>query len=948
MPSHQELQDEYNATQTTAVATFIPSYTSPTKKPKLTNGKSLNSKSGDSNTKSVCKDDIVGGSFDKTQLTKLLIHSLKELGYDNSALTLQEESGAIQVESSVVQKLFNFIRNGDFINISLDLLTKLPLRTGHLDLSRIHYTFPLSSNSLSNRNDSTASSSNGRDSMRIETMISSDGDDFRRLSSHMASQVSILEDILEVVAKKLHSNSVLLFLEQFKEIIEIFVLINMEIFLELVFTNGNAIDSVTYLRNIFRKFIQIWDSVLLLQNEFAEPDPKFNPDSLLREMSSLLTNPYSNNSNNHYNGNNITNGNENNSSNNNGNVNMGYSIWKGSSISTREYIMELISNYINPNDLVPKGRLITLLKQAIEYQKSQDMFNVIDMDMDPTNRGENDTRPHVFNLLQDNSTNLGNIKFSEEYILTQNTEEIWYLQFSPDGKYLASAAADSGTDRKIFIYDVENDFQVYKELGGNKQCILYLSFSPDSKYLVSCPFNEAANIYDIHSKGTPTNINEKIPPTTHNGKPIIAEIISPIDSFHIPNSLASNVHTSAVSPPTSDGEGSSSPSSSGNIATSTLSRITRRDRTHSSSYASTTYGRNGINITGLTSSPRIWCCDWFHTKEHYGKFAVGSPDRDVVIYDIFSKKIIYKMASSISFANNDVLENMIGNDADQSRMASRSNDSGRGGSNSSNNNNNNNANINTHSNMESSTFTFMDQFPRIHDLKISRDDKCLILMTHQGIIEVYDISKFPNNDIINQLLEERSNSFNVNDNESKSNAIEGVDMDPILHDLIFTKISQLNINKNMTCISLPDIECFPTGDEDYDMDSKDEEENAYSLNSLLLVSLQYNEMQLWDYKENLLIQKFIGQKQEQFIIRSCFGYNNKLVASGSEDGKVYIWDRIKGNIISVLNAHNAQTIRDSKRLGMNCNVVVWNPKCKSMFASGGDDGLIVIWNVNRE
>ena len=31
--------------------------------------------------------------------------------------------------------------------------------------------------------------------------------------------------------------------------------------------------------------------------------------------------------------------------------------------------------------------------------------------------------------------------------------------------------------------------------------------------------------------------------------------------------------------------------------------------------------------------------------------------------------------------------------------------------------------------------------------------------------------------------------------------------------------------------------------------------------------------------------------------------------------------------------------------GRNCNIVAWNPKNKYVFASGGDDGYMVIWKI---
>lgn len=717
--------------------------------------------------------------FDKEQLAKLLIHALKEMGYNDSAVALQEETGGIQVESTVVQKLFNVIRSGRYEKITLLLLSQLPLKYGTLNSDNVNGHFNQFVRPTSQSSDLTMVSEDN--SMKIENIIVQ-STNWQRVIAQMQQELNNFENLLPTSGKAFDSQMTV----QLISLVEIMVLINREIFLELIFDQNDSPTAVLFLRNILRKYIQLWDSLLSLENHFFDKDATFTPDNLLREMTTILTSPLDSN--------------------------QRSTMWQGSLPRSRETLIEEISDYINPNDLVPKGRLITLLKQAIKYQRSQDIFSIAD-ENDELTQAEVDAE-HIsstginkrFNLLQDNISNSHQIKFEEEKTLVQNVDEIWYLQFSPDGKYLASASADSLTDRKIMIYDVENDFQVYKVLAGNDQCVLYLSFSPDSRFIVSCPFNEMANIYDIHSKGEPTNIN----PTMENG--IIAEVIVPINTFQI----SDNSSSVATAPNNSGGP------------------------------------------------PRIWCCDWFHTPENKGRFVVGSPDREVAIYDLNKKRVLLKLSDSTSPPMEGI------NDL---------------------------------------TSSSTENFPRVHDLKITSDDRYLILMTHQGNIDVYDLTQFPNN--------ERTEDTEVS-----------------LDKVFLPRISRLNVQRRMTCISLPDVT-----------------DPSSPLASLLLVSLQSNELQLWDFKEQILVQKFFGQRQEQFIIRSCFGYNNKLIASGSEDGKIYVWDRINGNIVGVLTAHVTERPvpnGSNKKFGKNCNVVAWSPTNKALLASGGDDGYIKIWSVGRD
>ncbi|CAM8976690.1 unnamed protein product [Rhodiola kirilowii] len=102
----------------------------------------------------------------------------------------------------------------------------------------------------------------------------------------------------------------------------------------------------------------------------------------------------------------------------------------------------------------------------------------------------------------------------------------------------------------------------------------------------------------------------------------------------------------------------------------------------------------------------------------------------------------------------------------------------------------------------------------------------------------------------------------------------------------------------------------------------------------LIVNLNSQEIHMWDvggeWKKPL---RYTSHKQLKYVIRSCFGgFNCKFVASGSEDSKVYIWNRQKSKPIEVLSGHT-----------MTVNCVSWNPKRPKMLASASDDQTVRIW-----
>lgn len=121
----------------------------------------------------------------------------------------------------------------------------------------------------------------------------------------------------------------------------------------------------------------------------------------------------------------------------------------------------------------------------------------------------------------------------------------------------------------------------------------------------------------------------------------------------------------------------------------------------------------------------------------------------------------------------------------------------------------------------------------------------------------------------------------------------------------------------------------------------------------MLLSIAPEELQVWDispledFAKPFLKQKFFGQSQAIYMVRSCFGYlntnNNKeeLVLSGSDDGYIYMWKLETGQLITRVRGHQGL-----------CNSVDWNRFYKptkqgkdfgTYWSSVGDDKLVKIW-----
>lgn len=665
--------------------------------------------------------------FDNIQLTKLLIDALQQLGYQDSALMLQKESGGVLVESEHVKALFTAIKEGRCEDCNLELLFRLPLSLESAEISGdlCHIQLPTS--------DKSATSV-------IDHFII----EYGKLTSIMKQLGHWQEvDIIKLTV-----------------CVEMFVAVQTLLFSEILSTDRRM--ALELLRSVIRPTISIWDSLLTLQSvkcsvdtQILEKDPSLpylQPDQLLSRLSTLIA--------------------------------CGQS---PDLFVTRESTFKQISRYINPNDLVPRGRLIQLLKQSIQYQKSRDLLS---FHVDSAGLGSQQKRM-TYNLLQDNITKSTHFHFENLKTLNRNNDEIWFLQFSPDGRFLASASPSKQYERKIIIYDVTKNFEIYAVCSDTRQSVLYLRFSPDSTKLVACSINSSAKIYDLNQISQPT----------YDGYLCEYNQLKPSGSVFVP----------FLNTPDS---------SSGNNNSSTA---------------------NG-NTSQSSETMRLWCADWFHDPSLKDFLILGSPDSDVIVYDMQTKTVVVRISQTMG----EELHTL---------------------------------------------------FPHVHDIKISSDDQDLIVMNNENYIDIFDISGLKKMITGNAPLKT-------------------------------PRIKRLYIGKRMTGMQFPEVS-LPAADP--------------QLSSLILVSIQNQELQLWDYRRDILLQRYIGQIQTQFIIRSCFGYYSNFIASGSEDGKIYLWDRYYGNIVGVISAHLEEPSYSKSKI---CNIVAWNPMDQSMFASGGDDGLIKIWKVS--
>lgn len=75
--------------------------------------------------------------------------------------------------------------------------------------------------------------------------------------------------------------------------------------------------------------------------------------------------------------------------------------------------------------------------------------------------------------------------------LDDHTDEVWFVAFSHNGKYLAFSK-----DGSALIYDTET-FQMRQQFLGHEDSVPFLAWSPDDTRLLICSNDRTVRLWDI-------------------------------------------------------------------------------------------------------------------------------------------------------------------------------------------------------------------------------------------------------------------------------------------------------------------------------------------------------------------------------------------------------------------------------------------------------------------
>lgn len=119
---------------------------------------------------------------------------------------------------------------------------------------------------------------------------------------------------------------------------------------------------------------------------------------------------------------------------------------------------------------------------------------------------------------------------------------------------------------------------------------------------------------------------------------------------------------------------------------------------------------------------------------------------------------------------------------------------------------------------------------------------------------------------------------------------------------------------------------------------------ATKQNDSVLVSSLDSTIRLMDRRDGKLLQPFKDGDYENksYRIRSTLGMNDAVVISGSENGHIFIWDLLEGNVIHQLR-HSGTGGKENGNAGRSNSVknevvsaVAFSPARKEWASAGGD------------
>ncbi|KAG0453971.1 hypothetical protein HPP92_025275 [Vanilla planifolia] len=144
-------------------------------------------------------------------------------------------------------------------------------------------------------------------------------------------------------------------------------------------------------------------------------------------------------------------------------------------------LMDLVE-VLPPWIKVPCGRLEHLVETAVLKQVESCLYH---------------NSPEEVTLFEDHKCSLEHIPCKCSQTLCNHKNEVWFVQFSNNGEYLASSSSDC----TAIIWKVNADDTLFLRhiLEGHTKPISIMAWSPDDSMLLTCGNREVLKLWDVDS-----------------------------------------------------------------------------------------------------------------------------------------------------------------------------------------------------------------------------------------------------------------------------------------------------------------------------------------------------------------------------------------------------------------------------------------------------------------
>ncbi|KAJ4832303.1 hypothetical protein Tsubulata_008649 [Turnera subulata] len=148
----------------------------------------------------------------------------------------------------------------------------------------------------------------------------------------------------------------------------------------------------------------------------------------------------------------------------------------------RKKLLKQLQELLPPPTVLPERRLECLVETAITSQIDSCMYH--------NSQG-------AVSLYEDHCCTRDQIPSETVQILTEHKNEVWFVQFSNNGDYLASSSSDC----TAIIWEVLEDGSVtFKHtLRSHQNPVSFVSWSPDDTMLLTCGNMEVLKLWDVET-----------------------------------------------------------------------------------------------------------------------------------------------------------------------------------------------------------------------------------------------------------------------------------------------------------------------------------------------------------------------------------------------------------------------------------------------------------------